>query len=229
MPECLKCDGSGFQMVEREERGRVYRFARRCECLTGPLDEAGASNALLVAGVPDAYAWYTQDGWRSRLPELEQFLGSWPEHLGYLVISGPSGVGKTGIAIPILREALRRRERGRYLHFPLWYTEVLDAYGDSELNRARVSDLKFPGVLVIDDFLRGIRPQQLENQQTFQKVASVLDYRYCYRKPTILIIETASTGQGRHFTAQGCVRALDGALERRLFGDGSFHLRMEKR
>lgn len=105
---CERCRGTGFELVDPEQgRSRVRRCACRLESRSGLRRQA--------ASIPARYAHCRLTVFDALNPSLAQalnqakrFVGRYPEVDYGLMFSGPCGVGKTHLAVAILRELVEQ-------------------------------------------------------------------------------------------------------------------------
>jgi DNA replication protein DnaC len=105
---CPICEGSGWMLVNEEGR----TVARRCSCFR----EKQIQLLLEKAGIPKRYQNCSfnnfeihNDSHRDALRISRQFVKNYPvQDIGLLFI-GPCGVGKTHLAVAILRELIEKK------------------------------------------------------------------------------------------------------------------------
>lgn len=101
-----------------------------------------------------------------------------------LVIFGPPGTGKTGLAVGVLRSALRQGSSGRFCDAQWLFQSLRATFTDDEESERDVLDgLVSPDVLVVDDLTR-VR----ESEYTRDTVRLLLNTRQTQRKPTLLTL-----------------------------------------
>ena len=101
-PSCLKCEGTGWRPVESDGVRRV----RRCECYSA--DRSG--RLMRAAHIPRRYEHCCLDNFDKKNENLtrarilaEGFTEEYPLDYGLLFV-GPNGVGKTHLAVSVLRQ-----------------------------------------------------------------------------------------------------------------------------
>jgi DNA replication protein DnaC len=136
---CERCGGTRFEIVSRE--GREY--AQRCACQAAASRESG--DALLAAcRIPPRYEHcafenFETGGAPSLASALEKcvrycagypYVGPTDEGLG-LLFTGNSGVGKTHLAVAVLRElVVSKGVRAQFWDFHSLIREIRHSYND---------------------------------------------------------------------------------------------------
>jgi DNA replication protein DnaC len=186
---CLTCGGTGFEIVSREGR----EFAQACACR-----QASAHAALgAVAGcrIPRRYEHCTlgsfEPGNSSLSAALEKamaFCSGYPylgtdEGLG-LLFSGDNGVGKTHLAVGVLRELVETKgARGQFWDFHELIREIKSSY-DPETKTTELMVLEpvvEADVLLLDD-LGAWKMTDWMNDTLFY----ILNSRYMAQRPTLI-------------------------------------------
>jgi DNA replication protein DnaC len=201
MTECAICDGVGLVRVVNEE-GRWV--SRGCECQQQERRERG----LAAAHIPERYQNYTLDGYETRFrgadPSLgrahltaQKFVEQWPADTSGqgLLFVGSIGVGKTHLAVGVLRKLIEERGvKGIFCD----YRELLKAIQNSYnglVNTTEAEVLKpvlAAEVLVLDEL-----GAQKPSEWVWDTVALILNSRYNSRKTTILTTNYPDLGAGR--------------------------------
>ncbi|MDQ3803883.1 MAG: ATP-binding protein [Acidobacteriota bacterium] len=123
---CPKCFGSGIEVVP--DRG-----ARRCDCR----GEDRRRRLLEAARIPNRYASYTLRGYRpaegngSQLRAFNyalRLVREYPAVDRGLLLTGPVGVGKTHLAVAILRGLIERGVPCLFYEFGALLKEIQDSY-----------------------------------------------------------------------------------------------------
>jgi DNA replication protein DnaC len=187
---CAACGGTGFTIVERE--GREY--AERCSCrrAAGAGAEGRARDALRI---PPRYEHCTlaafAPGNASLAAALERALRYCAEfpHAGEdeglgLLFTGDNGVGKTHLAVAVLRElAERKGVRGQFWDFQELMRVIRNSY-DASTQQTELQVLEpviEAGLLVLDD-LGAWKMTDWMNDTLFY----ILNSRYVARRPTLI-------------------------------------------
>jgi DNA replication protein DnaC len=187
-PACERCSGTGFEIVTRDSR----EFAQPCGCRR-PASAPGARAD--DARIPPRYEHCTlatfEPGNPSLSVALEQamaFCTGYP-HLGPdeglgLLFSGDNGVGKTHLAVAVLRELLDAKgARGQFWDFHELIREIKSSY-DPETKTTELQVLEpvvEMDVLLLDD-LGAWKMTDWMNDTLFY----ILNSRYMAKRPTII-------------------------------------------
>jgi DNA replication protein DnaC len=190
---CPICGGTGFEIATRD--GREY--ARPCACRRGGAEPGAGEDAFLRAcGVPPRYEHCSLANFDAGTPPLRAalekclrycagypYLGTTDEGLG-LLITGDNGVGKTHLAVGVLRELhAAKGARGRFWDFHELIREIRDSYNEE----TRTTELQVlepvveADVLLLDD-LGAWKMTDWMNDTLFY----ILNSRYLSKRPTII-------------------------------------------
>lgn len=190
-PGCETCHGTGFSIVTRED-GREY--AERCSC-SRSAQGGGAADALSGSRIPPRYEHCTlasfEPGSASLAAALERamaFCSGYPhlandEGLG-LLLSGDNGVGKTHLAVGVLRELVETKgARGQFWDFHELIREIKSSY-DPETKTTELQVLEpvvETDVLLLDD-LGAWKMTDWMNDTLFY----ILNSRYMAKRATLI-------------------------------------------
>jgi len=188
---CEKCGGTGFTIVERKGR----EFAQPCSCRRRDEVGGGPEAALEACRIPRRYEHCTLETFtpgspplRAALEKAVAFCDGYPhlsedEGLG-LLFSGANGVGKTHLAVAILRELVTNKgARGRYWDFHELIREIKSSY-DPETKTTELQVLQpvvEKDILVLDD-LGAWKMTDWMNDTLFY----ILNSRYMARRTTVI-------------------------------------------
>jgi DNA replication protein DnaC len=217
---CSICEGSGLRIVQ--ENGRSV--AHQCECRL----QKRAARMLERAHIPERYEHCTLESYESKFRgahrslalahlSARKFVQAYPlETQGSgLLLTGSIGVGKTHLAVGILKSLIV--ERGASGVF-CDYRELLKEVQNSYNNNVRTTEMEIlrpiyeAEVLVLDE-LGAAKP----SEWVWDTVAQVLNSRYNGRRTTIITTNYANTApQGADPGTNGQIRA---ALREESLGD----------
>jgi DNA replication protein DnaC len=188
-PSCESCRGTGFSLIERD--GREY--AQPCACRGSAT--SGARDAVAGCRIPPRYEHCTLESFEpgnaslaSALEKALAFCSGYP-HLGAdeglgLLFSGDNGVGKTHLAVAVLRELVQNRgARGQFWDFHELIREIKSSY-DPETRSTELQVLEpvvEADVLLLDD-LGAWKMTDWMNDTLFY----ILNSRYMAKRPTLI-------------------------------------------
>ncbi|MGH9358650.1 MAG: ATP-binding protein [Terriglobia bacterium] len=208
--ECPHCGGTGWKPVENDGVRRVIR----CSCI-----EARRTGQLLAQSrIPRRYehcAFENFDvrkdrasGQPNRFLEFakiyaQRFVQEYPTDLGLLFI-GPTGVGKTHLAVAVLRELmLQKNVPCLFYDFRDLLKTIQDSYNPvSQSSELRVLQPVLDAEVLLLDELAALNPSDWVKDT----LAFIINSRYNAKKVT-LITTTLPFGNG---AARGEVRAPSG-------------------
>ena len=186
---CELCGGTRFRYVEREGR----QYVTPCECRQAA--GASGSDPLARCRIPPRYEHCTLESFEpgnaslsAALEKALAFCAGYP-HLGDdeglgLLWSGDNGVGKTHLAVAVLRELCEKRgARGQFWDFHELIREIKSSY-DPETKTTELQVLEpvvDADVLLLDD-LGAWKMTDWMNDTLF----SILNSRYMAKRPTLI-------------------------------------------
>ena len=186
---CERCGGTGFAIVSRA--GREY--AQACACRRA--SSADGSDPASACRIPPRYEHCTlgsfEPGSASLAAALEKamaYCSGYP-HLGAdeglgLLFCGDNGVGKTHLAVGVLRELVETKgARGQYWDFHELIREIKSSY-DPETKTTELQVLEpvvEADVLLLDD-LGAWKMTDWMNDTLFY----ILNSRYMAKRPTLI-------------------------------------------
>ena len=208
--DCAVCRGTGWKLVARKD-GTPGSVAVACEC--GMEERAGL--VMERARIPkryehcdfESYATDLADGktWSSEHEQslkqakllMQGFVKEYPAAEKGLLLMGPSGTGKTHLAVAGLKELIRRGHGGLFCDYRELLKEIQASYNPaSESTEMGVLEpVRTAEILVLDD-LGASKP----SAWVLDIIGLVLNARYNERRMTILttnyVDETATPAEG---------------------------------
>jgi DNA replication protein DnaC len=193
---CNICDGSGLRILTREDGSR---YAVRCDCQTAVM----ADRRLERTGIPKRYEHCSFDSFEeaydgadpslkvARLKAL-RFVEGYPvetEGRG-LLLTGSIGVGKTHLAVSILRDlVLEKGAHGLFCD----YRDLLKQVQNSWNRQVATTELEvlrpvFEAEVLVLDELGASRP----TDWVWDTVAHILNMRYNDKRTTIITTNYAN-------------------------------------
>ena len=190
MSVCQICDGVGLVRVVNTEGKWV---SRACECQEMLREE----RRLAAAHIPERYRHYTLDGYETAFrgadPSLgrahltaRKFVEAYPVDTAGkgLLFTGSIGVGKTHLAVGVLRRLVQERGvKGLFCDYRELLKNIQNSY-NPQVNTTELELLKpvfAAEVLVLDDL-----GAQKPNEWVWDTVALILNTRYNDRQTTII-------------------------------------------
>jgi DNA replication protein DnaC len=205
MSECKICDGVGLVRVVNAQGQWV---SRACECQEMEREE----RRLAAAHIPERYRQYTLDGFETSFRGADtslnrahmtarKFVEAYPVDTAGkgLLFTGSIGVGKTHLAVGVLRRLVV--ERGVHGLF-CDYRELLKSIQNSYNPQVQTTELELlqpvfaAEVLVLDDL-----GAQKPNEWVWDTVALILNTRYNDKQTTIITTNYPDLPAGAGFKA----------------------------
>ena len=179
---CPLCDDTGWKTVETDGVSRVTR----CDCWRTRVNE----QALGAAGIQRRYTHCELENFEQHYDSLRNayrkaaaFVEQFPVVDRGLLFMGAHGVGKTHLAVAILKAVMRQQgARGYFYETGELLKLVRDTYSAStELNEMDVlRPVMSADILVLDDL--GVEKTSEWVQETLGHVVNI---RYSERRPTV--------------------------------------------
>lgn len=200
MTVCPICDGIGLVRVVSASGLWV---SRPCECQEMLREE----RRLAAAHIPERYRHYTLDGYETAFrgadPSLgrahltaRRFVEAYPVDTAGkgLLFTGSIGVGKTHLAVGVLRRLVQERGvKGLFCDYRELLKNIQNSY-NPQVNTTELELLKpvfAAEVLVIDDL-----GAQKPNEWVWDTVALILNTRYNDKQTTIVTTNYADLAAG---------------------------------
>ena len=194
--DCRLCRGTGWKLIARKD-GAPGSVAVACEC---GLEER-AETMMLRARIPKRYehcdfesyatdladgeTWSTQHERSLKQAKLlaQGFVRDYPATEKGLLLIGPSGVGKTHLAVAALKELIRRGHGGLFCDYRELLKEIQASYNPaSESTEMGILEpIRNVELLVLDD-LGASKP----SAWVLDIIGLLLNARYSERRLTLL-------------------------------------------
>jgi DNA replication protein DnaC len=198
--ECPKCGGTGWRPVESGGIRRVLR----CHCVEGQR----AEQLLARSRIPERYKHCEFENYYLRKDKLsgqanlylqkaklyaQRFVDEYPLDYGLLFI-GPTGVGKTHLAVAIIRELmLRRNVPCLFYDFRDLLKEIQDSYNPvSQTSELRVLQPVLDIEVFLLDELAALNPSDWVKDT----LAYIINSRYNQKKVTLITTTLPFGGNG---------------------------------
>lgn len=190
---CPLCGGTGFKMVEaQDKRGRPVQRATKCDC---QLRER-AERLLKMAGLPSRYEHcelsnFDTDPGGKRSVSLTnaklaagRFIEEYPMERDGLLLIGPIGVGKTHLAVGIIKELmLQKGARCLFYDYRELLKEIQNSYNSSvQTTEMQVLNPVFEAEVLVLDELGAVKP----TEWVWDTVSHILNTRYNDKRTTII-------------------------------------------
>jgi DNA replication protein DnaC len=187
---CPRCGGTGFEIVEKDGR----EFAQPCPCRRAAA--AGLDDFLAACRIPRRYEHCSLATFEPGNPSLTAALGKAmsycngypyirPEEEGLgLLFTGDNGVGKTHLAVSVLRELVTSKGvRGQFWDFHELIREIKNSYNpETKTTELQVLEpVVETDVLLLDD-LGAWKMTDWMNDTLFY----ILNSRYMAKRSTLI-------------------------------------------
>lgn len=219
---CQLCGDSGMRLIERPDGSRV---ARECECRA----QRRQSRQIAAACIPDRYTHCTLEDYEpnyagsnhslsSALIMARNFVRSYPLETdgNGLLLTGSIGVGKTHLAIGMLRALMQERGAiGLFYDYRDLLKQIQNTYNRSAgATEMEILRPVFEAEVLVLDELGASKP----TEWVWETVAHVLNTRYNDRRTTILTTNYANLPPAG-FDPQSPVAAIRAAAREESLGD----------
>jgi DNA replication protein DnaC len=183
---CPICGGSGWKSVDA--LGKSKRVSR-CECR----NNAHAERLLRAAHIPARYEHCTLGDFSIDFPSAHpslgeallaaaQFVREYGKEKKGLLLIGPIGVGKTHLAVGIIKELIRKQVPCIFQDYRELLKQIQNSY-NPQVQTTELEVLKpvFEAEVLVMDEIGAIRP----SEWVWDTVSHIINYRYNEQKVTI--------------------------------------------
>ncbi|HVO58648.1 MAG TPA: ATP-binding protein [Dongiaceae bacterium] len=196
LENCSHCQGTGWKLIARDDG--AGKHAAPCDCGSGERALRTVERARIpkryehcdfesyVTDLADGKVWTAQHSQSLKQAKLvtQGFVRDYPgaSEKG-LLLMGPSGVGKTHLAVAALKDLLRRGHQGVFCDYRELLKEIQASYNPaSESTEMRILEpIRTAEILVLDD-LGASKP----SAWVLDIIGLLLNARYNERRVTIL-------------------------------------------
>jgi DNA replication protein DnaC len=201
---CLLCGGTGWRDADVGQGRRVTR----CECFL----QTRADDLLKSAGIPErfkncGFPEYETVGGSSLAAAkivVEKWAAEYPLDRTGLLLIGPSGLGKTHLAVAAIRELTKKGVRCLFCDYRELLKQIQNSYNSS--SQTTELDLLRPvfetEVVVLDDL-----GAQKPSEWVWDTVSFILNSRYNGKQTTIITANFLDGPSAREEGAEGAHRA----------------------
>jgi len=179
---CPLCEGTGWRLVDAERKS----VARRCECFYERKTQAIWEQARIPRRYQNCSLGNFEvhnDSHKDALKISRQFVKNYPAQEVGLLFIGPCGVGKTHLAVAIIRELIEKKSVPcSFYDFRELIRDIQSSFTpDSNLSEAEILAPVFDtGVLVLDEL--GAKRTTAWVEET---VFYIINQRYNQKKLTV--------------------------------------------
>jgi len=185
--ECPLCQGTGWKTLSLDRRVPTMT---RCDCRLADR----SARLLAQACIPKRYTNSTLsdfdtgfEGATRSLSNARLYAGrlveEYPGEKRGLLFIGPPGVGKTHLAVGIIKELINRRVACRFCDYRELLKQIQNSY-DPQVQATELGLLRpvFEADVLVLDELGAIRP----SEWVWDTVSHIINYRYSGNKTTII-------------------------------------------
>lgn len=186
---CPRCEGRGWTMLSRDGE----QFAAECVCRTRHKAERRLNHAQIPARYAHCSLESFESGFRGADPSLgmalmavRRFAGNYPIETGGrgLLLTGGIGVGKTHLAVGLLRELVEQRgASGIFCDYRDLLKQIQNSYNPQvATTELQILQPVFDAEILVLDELGAVKP----TEWVWDTVAHVLNTRYNDKRTTII-------------------------------------------
>jgi len=201
---CLLCGGTGWKDADASHGRRVTR----CDCFL----RTRANELLECAGIPERFKHCGfpeyETGSSSSLAAAkviaEKWAAEYPLNQTGLLLVGPSGLGKTHLAVAAIKALANKGVRSLFCDYRELLKQIQNSYNpSSQTTELELLRPVFETEVVVLDDLGAQKP----SEWVWDTVSFILNSRYNGKKPTIITTNFLDGPSVREEGAQGARRA----------------------
>jgi DNA replication protein DnaC len=198
--DCPHCEGTGWKPVEADGVRRM----ERCDCVEGER----TTYLLQVARIPRRYEHCDFESFNVRKEKsgepnrtlawaktlAQRFVEEYPVDFG-LLFAGPTGVGKTHLAVAVLRELiLRKNVECLFYDFRDLLKEIQDSWNPvSQTSELRILQPVLESEVVLLDELAALNPTDWVKET----LAYIINTRYNQKRVTLITTTLLARESGK--------------------------------
>ncbi len=224
---CPVCGGSGFRMIEaKDSKGRSIERATKCECQL----RQNSQRLLKLANLPDRYEHCELSNFETELNDAKpsmslvkaklnagRFVEEYPNERDGLLLFGPIGVGKTHLAVGIIKELMAQKgARCLFYDYRELLKEIQNSYNPSvQTTEMEVLRPVFETEVLVLDELGAVKP----TEWVWDTVSHILNTRYNDKLTTIITTNYRDLPPGGSDSEPGRYSAVSRATREDTLGD----------
>lgn len=201
-PVCVLCGGTGWKDISHGHR------VTRCECFL----RTCAEDLLKSAGIPERfkhcgfseYQTTSSSSLAAAKIVVEQWAAEYPLDRTGLLLIGPSGLGKTHLAVAAIKELTKKGVHSLFCDYRELLKQIQNSYNpSSQTTELELLRPVFETEVVVLDDLGAQKP----SEWVWDTVSFILNSRYNGKQPTIITANFLDGPSAREEGAQGAHRS----------------------
>lgn len=185
-PACDRCRDTGF--LRRDVAATDRDFGRPVECPCGTVQTRRMTKIWASSEIPPTMRHYSLASFAlmsGKQALVDDVRASWDSGERWLLLTGPVGLGKTGLAVSLLLEAMRSGSGGLYVVTPSFLSRIRATYTrvkDGEIDEMDVLGSVIEAPLLVLDDLGKVALSEWGQEKLF----TVINERYLNGRRTIV-------------------------------------------